>query len=105
MLGGGRRLIVIIPVQMTFRNIASTPDIEEEIRRHAQKLERFYSPITSCRVLIEVPARHRKKGYPFHIRIDLTVPQGEIVVKREPTLYPREQDIGGAPPETDGSRV
>jgi cold shock CspA family protein len=85
---------MIIPVQVTFRNVASTPEVEEKIRTRAQKLEKFYSPITSCRVLVEAPARHRRKGYPFHIRIDLTVPEGEIVVKREPTLNPREQDIG-----------
>ncbi len=84
---------MIIPVQITFRNVASTPEVEEKIRARAQKLEKFYSPITSCRVLVEAPARHRQKGYPFHIRIDLTVPGGEIVVKREPTLYAREQDI------------
>jgi cold shock CspA family protein len=84
---------MIIPVQITFRNIVSTPQIEERIRVRAQKLERFYTPITSCRVLVEAPARHREKGNPFHIRIDLTVPEGEIVVKRAPTLHAREQDV------------
>jgi cold shock CspA family protein len=84
---------MIIPVQLTFRNVAPSPEIEEKIRVRAQKLEKFYSPITSCRVLVEAPARHRQKGNPFHIRIDLTVPEGEIVVKRAPTLYAREQDI------------
>jgi cold shock CspA family protein len=85
---------MIIPVQITFRNVASTPEVEAKIRARAQKLEKFYSPITSCRVLVEAPARHRQKGYSFHVRIDLTVPEGEIVVKREPTLYPKEKDIG-----------
>lgn len=85
---------MILPVQITFRNVASTKEIEEQITARAQKLEKFYSPITSCRVLVEAPARHRQKGYLFHIRIDLTVPEGEFVVKRAPTLYPREQDIG-----------
>lgn len=85
---------MILPVQITFRNVASTKEIEEEITARAQKLEKFYSPITSCRVLVEAPARHRQKGYTFHVRIDLTVPEGEIVVKREPTLYSKERDIG-----------
>jgi len=31
-----------------------TPEIEEEIRVPAQKLEKFYSAITSCRALVEV---------------------------------------------------
>jgi ribosome-associated translation inhibitor RaiA len=84
---------MIIPVQITFRNIVSTPEIEEKIRARAQKLERFYTPITSCRVLVEAPVCHREKGNPFHIRIDLTVPEDEIVVKRAPTLHAREQDV------------
>ena len=85
---------MIIPVQITFRNVASMPEVEAKIRARAQKLEKFYSPITSCRVLVEAPARHRQKGYSFHVRIDLTVPEDEIVVKRESTLYPKEKDIG-----------
>ena len=85
---------MILPVQITFRNVASTEAIKEEIRARAEKLEHFYSPITSCRVLVEATARHHQKGYSFHIRIDLTVPEGEIVVKRAPTLYPTEKDIG-----------
>jgi cold shock CspA family protein len=85
---------MIIPVQITFRNVASTPEVEEKIRVLAQKLEKFYSPITSCRVLVEASARHRKKGYPFHVRLDLTLPEGEIVVRREPTLHATEQDMG-----------
>jgi cold shock CspA family protein len=85
---------VILPVQITFRNIGSSAEVEREIKSRAQKLENFYSPITSCRVLVDAPARHRQKGYPFHVRIDLTVPEGEIVVKRAPTLYPRGQDVG-----------
>jgi cold shock CspA family protein len=89
---------MILPVQITFRNIASTEEIEEVIRARARKLETFYSPITSCRVLVEAPARHHQKGYRFHIRIDLTVRQSEIVVEHSPTLYPRERHIGDERP-------
>ncbi len=85
---------MILPVQITFRNIDSTKEIEEKIAALARKLETFYSPITSCRVLVEAPARHRKRGYSFHVRIDLTVAEGEIVVRRAPTLYPKERDLG-----------
>ena len=84
---------MILPVQITFRNFPGTKAISEEITSRARKLETFYRPITSCRVLVEAPARHNQRGYPFHIRIDLTVPEGEIIVKRSPTLYPRGQDV------------
>lgn len=39
-----------------------------------------------CRVLIESPHRHRHKGKRYHVRIDLTVPGSELVIKREPKL-------------------
>jgi cold shock CspA family protein len=74
-------------------NTALPADIEQDIIGQAQGLETFYSPITSCRVLVEAPARHHRKGCLFHIRIDLTVPEGEIVVNRAPTLYPAQRDI------------
>jgi cold shock CspA family protein len=48
---------MIIPVQITFRNVASTPEVEEKIRTRAQKLEKFYSPITTERKHLEVAIR------------------------------------------------
>ena len=47
-----------------------------------------------CRVVVELPHHHHRKGSPYHIRIDLTVPQGEIVVKREPSMYTRARQLG-----------
>jgi cold shock CspA family protein len=61
--------------------------VEARIHEEAAKLEEFYPRIMGCRVLIEIPHQHRQRGYRFHIRIDLTVPRGEIVVNHEPTLH------------------
>jgi cold shock CspA family protein len=44
--------------------------------------------------VVEVPHHHHKKGSPYHIRIDLTVPGGEIVVKREPSLNASARHLG-----------
>lgn len=81
-------------LQVTFRNMESSPIVEEWIRAEAAKLETFYSQIMSCRVAVEIPHRHHKKGSPSHIRIDLTLPGGEIVVKREPSLSSRTRRLG-----------
>jgi hypothetical protein len=40
-------------------------------------------------VAIEVPHRHHKKGKPIHIRIDVTLPGKEIVIKRVPVAIHR----------------
>jgi cold shock CspA family protein len=76
-------------------DVTPSIDIEKEITTQARKLESFYRSITSCRVLVEASERHRQKGYPYHIRIDLTVPGGEIVVKRAPTSYAAERHLAG----------
>jgi cold shock CspA family protein len=41
-----------------------------------------------------MPHRHHRKGSAYRIRIDLTVPGEEIVVKREPCLSHRVQQSG-----------
>ena len=60
-------------LQVTFRNMKSSPTVEEWIREEASKLETFYSQIMGCRVAVEVPHRHHVKGSPYHVRIDLTL--------------------------------
>jgi len=85
---------VKLPVQITFRNMDRSEAIEEWIRAEAAKLDTFYNRIMRCRVAIEVPHRHHRKGSSYHLRIDLTVPGEEIVVKRQPSLSHRVQQLG-----------
>jgi cold shock CspA family protein/ribosome-associated translation inhibitor RaiA len=82
------------PLQITFRNLTPSATIEEWVRTEADKLDSFYNRVMGCRVAIEVPHRHHRKGSPYHIRIDLTVPGEEIVVKREPSLSHRARQLG-----------
>jgi cold shock CspA family protein/ribosome-associated translation inhibitor RaiA len=81
-------------MQITFRNMQPSKMVEEWIHAEAAKLETLYGKIMGCRVAVEIPHRHHKRGSPFHIRIDLTVPGGEIVVKREPTMNARARHLG-----------
>jgi cold shock CspA family protein len=61
--------------------------VQDWIQQEASKLSEFYDRIIHCRVVVEVPHRHQRWGSRFHVRIDLTVPGGELVVKREPSLH------------------
>jgi ribosome-associated translation inhibitor RaiA len=74
-------------LQLSFRDIPPPRqvEIEERVRRRAEKLERYCDHITSCRVAIERPHRFEASGNPYRVRIDLTVPPGhELVVRKEP---------------------
>ncbi|MFY9608839.1 MAG: HPF/RaiA family ribosome-associated protein [Blastocatellia bacterium] len=83
---------MILPVQVSFRNTPHSDMIEEMIREEAAHLDQYYNRIMGCRVMVEVPHR-REEGEHHHVRIHLTVPGGEIVVKREPSLHSRQQDV------------
>ena len=73
-----------IPLQITFRNMPRSQAIENNIREKASKLESFYDRIMSCRVIVEAPHRHHRKGKTYEVRIDLTVPGGELVINHSP---------------------
>lgn len=64
--------------------MSPSPTIESQIREKASKLDQFYDRIMSCRVTVEAPHRRRRKGKRYNVRIDLTVPGGELVVNRLP---------------------
>ena len=74
------------PLQITYRRVKPSEQIEEWIRSEAEKLDTFYNHVMACRVAVEVPHRHHRKGESYHVRIDVKVPGGEIVVNREPSL-------------------
>jgi cold shock CspA family protein/ribosome-associated translation inhibitor RaiA len=82
-----------LPIQITYRNLAPSDELEALIRERVAKLDRYHDRLTACRVLVEVPHRHRQEGTHFHVRIDLTAPGGEIVVSHEPSLHRSLQDI------------
>jgi cold shock CspA family protein len=77
---------MLLPVQVTFRDVKDPAGLEEMVQKEVAKLERFYDRISSCRVVVERPQRAESSKL-FHVRIDLGVPNGELVVERTPTLH------------------
>lgn len=71
------------PLQITFRDIERSDALEAHIRDKAEKLETFFEPIMSCRVVVEMPHQHKHQGKSFNVRIDIGVPGSEIVVNRD----------------------
>lgn len=72
-----------IPLQITAHNFELTDAIEREIRKNAEKLEKFYDRINRCRVVVEVPHRHKRDGKLYNVRIDIRLPGKNLVIKRE----------------------
>ncbi|HVN83433.1 MAG TPA: HPF/RaiA family ribosome-associated protein [Candidatus Binatia bacterium] len=82
-----------LPVQITFRGMKPSEAVEARIRERAAKLDGYYDRIMSCRVVVEAPHRHHHQGKLFHVRVDVKVPDGELVVSREPAEHHAHEDV------------
>jgi ribosomal subunit interface protein len=72
-----------IPLQISLHGIEHSDALYNAIREKAEKLERYYDHIMSCRVVLELAGRHKRHGKQFSVRVDLKVPGGELAVTRE----------------------
>lgn len=82
-----------LPLQITFRKMAPSPAVEAHIRERAEALDRYFARIMACRVVVEASTRRPRQGRIYHLRIDLTVPGREIVVKHDPPDHHAHEDI------------
>lgn len=82
-----------IPVQIAFRGMDSSPALEARINEKTEKLEQYHDRITSCRVVVEAPHRHSRKGKLYVITIDVTVPGAELVVNTEKRHHRSHEDV------------
>ncbi|HEX9725635.1 MAG TPA: HPF/RaiA family ribosome-associated protein [Vicinamibacteria bacterium] len=82
-----------LPLEIAFRGLDRSDAIEASIRRRAEQLDRFFDRIMACRVVVEAPHQHQRKGRIYHVRIDLTVPGEELVVRRDPSEHAPHEDV------------
>ncbi len=82
-----------IPLQITFRNMPHSDAVEARIREVARRLEKFHDRITRCSVVVAEAHRRGHKGKLYNVRIDITVPGGEIVVNRDAGLDHAHEDM------------
>ena len=80
--------------QIAYRDVEPSPALERLIQAETAKLERFFHGIVSCRVLVEHSHRRHKHGSPYNVRIDLSLPGAELIVKHS-------DDVRPSPPASD----
>ncbi len=71
------------PAEILFRDIPRSEALEQNIRDRVSKLEKTFDHITRCNVVVEETHHHKHQGKLFHVRINLHVPDRELVVSRE----------------------
>ena len=81
------------PLKISFNNVDHSDAVETRIREEADKLERFFDRIVSCRIAVEAPNQHGRKGKLYQIRIDIEVPGSSIIVNRAGPQNHAHEDI------------
>jgi cold shock CspA family protein len=83
------------PLEISYRDVDKTEEIETLIRGKAEKLDKMFGNIISCRIMVEKLQHHNRSSQPFRVRIDLKVPPGhELVVSRDPSKGDLHLDLG-----------
>jgi cold shock CspA family protein/ribosome-associated translation inhibitor RaiA len=71
-----------IPLQITFRHTDPSPALEARVRKLAERLEKFSTHIIGCHVIIEPLPHHQHQGGLYDFRIEVTLPDAEIAIRR-----------------------
>ena len=72
-----------LPVEISYRGVEKSPEIDDLIRTKAARLDKFCDHITRCDVAVEKPNHAQQSGNPFRVRVDVTVPPGHELVADE----------------------
>jgi ribosome-associated translation inhibitor RaiA len=72
-----------VPLQIAFHGLDRSEAIQGLIEEKVAWLERYCDRIIGCRVTVEPLHGRQEEGKPYQVRIDLALPRGGVVVKRE----------------------
>ncbi len=73
-----------LPLQIHLGGVADASRLEQEIAKGFARLGRYFDEIQRCQVWVEAPHGHHVQGRLYEVRIRLTVPDEEIVVRDQP---------------------
>ncbi len=83
-----------MPLRITYHGLEASPAIAAAIDDRGQKLGQLFDRIQSCRVVVETPHKSHTKGNLFQVKVDLTVPGGELVVTQHSRQDHAHEQLG-----------
>jgi len=64
--------------------LSTSAAVDAEVRNRVAWLEQFHPDLMDCRVLVDVPHRHRQSGRQFHLRVEISVRSHDpLIIERE----------------------
>uniref|UniRef100_B8HME4 Cold-shock DNA-binding domain protein n=1 Tax=Cyanothece sp. (strain PCC 7425 / ATCC 29141) TaxID=395961 RepID=B8HME4_CYAP4 len=74
-----------VPPEITYRDVPKNAAIESLVQEKITKLERVCDHISSCHIAIEKIHDRPRRGSPYRVRLDITVPPShELVAESNP---------------------
>lgn len=80
------------PIEITYQDLRPTSDAEQCVREHLRELEPYYDEIIKCHVTV-APHYHHRQGELYVVRVDLLLPDREIVVGRDRPAEHAHEDL------------
>lgn len=81
------------PLRINSKGMAPSPAIEAHIREKAAKLEQFHGRLIGCRVTVEAPHRHHRRGKLYNVRADISVPGRDVFVGYTHPINHANEDV------------
>jgi len=72
------------PVEIIWHNMEPAHHVTARVNHRVERLEQFFDRITGCHVVVEAAHRRHQKGNQYEVRVDVTVPGGELSINRRP---------------------
>ena len=79
--------------QIQFVDVSSSEAIEARIQERIEKLERFFSFITTCNVRVRARRHSGRKIAGFDVQIEARIPNSEVFVNHKPGEVRAQADI------------
>ena len=70
-------------LQIVFHQLDRWPGAEAVLRERAQRLERLFPDLMSCRIVAEETQKHHQFGRPVAVRVEVHVPGQALIVNRQ----------------------
>lgn len=75
----------MVPLRIAALNFELSPALELDLRKRTARLAHFYRRMVRVVVTIDTPQRRRRSDAErYRVRLELTLPGGEVVITRQP---------------------
>ena len=82
-----------LPLEVLYNGVKPSETMASRIQNQVSRLERICDRIIRCRVTIDEPPKHQKKGSSFHVTIDITLKGNEIVINHQGSHDPAHEHV------------